>query len=119
MSNQRHMRSTKAIFLPISAGSSCLRLPRPFPRWRDGFLVVASLWLVGLATGVRADSIGLNFIGGSFLGGVPQPLGASETAGFVPQKFWNNAGGNSGSTSLQGDAGAGIAAYYSGCSASW
>src|SRR5690349_1934694 len=72
-----------------------------------------------IATIIHADTIGLNFIGGSFLGGVPTPLAASDLAGYVPQRFWNNASSYSGSVPLQGDVGAGFAAYYSGCSATW
>src|SRR5690242_13612337 len=68
---------------------------------------------------VHADNIGVNFVGGSFLGGIPQPLGATEVAGYVPQKFWNNGSSFSGTVSLYGDAGAGIAVDYSGCAATW
>src|SRR5437667_3276844 len=67
----------------------------------------------------KADSIGINFVGGSTVNGMPAPLGANETAGFVPQQFWNNAPGASGTIALQGDAGASLPAFYPDFSAMW
>lgn len=81
-----------------------------------GLLAISGLLLPALA---RADKVGINFIGGSTVNGMPGPLASDEVAGWIPQKFWNNASDASGSLNPEGDADAGIAVFYSGFSASW
>ncbi|MHB8520245.1 MAG: Ig-like domain-containing protein [Limisphaerales bacterium] len=73
-----------------------------------------------LAGNVHADKIGINFVGGSTVNGMPQALGSSEVAGFVPQQFWNNAAASSGTIAPEGDGGGGgFSVFYSGFHLTW
>src|SRR6185437_1527933 len=81
-----------------------------------GLLAISGLLSPAVA---RADKVGINFIGGSTVNGTPAPMAANESAGWIPQKFWNNASGSGGSINPVGDADAGISVFYSGFSASW
>lgn len=79
--------------------------------------VIGSLELLRFSA--HADAVGINFVGGSTVNGMPAPLGKDETAGFVPQRFWNNAPDAAGSLSPQGDGGGGLAVTYSGFNVTW
>ncbi len=83
---------------------------------RSATLAVFTLSLA-LSPLVRADRIGVNFVGGSIFNGTP--MGATELAGFIPQQNWNNAVGASGSLSPEGDDGGSIPTYYSGFNLTW
>lgn len=74
-----------------------------------------------LTTLVRADNVGINFVGGSTANGTPSPLGSGEAAGFIAQQNWNSAQNSSGTISgLYADDGGGIGIYYgSGFAVSW
>ena len=53
-----------------------------------------------------AQIISVNFVGGGANNGIPQPMGAAETAGVVPASHWNNAPEATGSlTSLRDGSG--------------
>ncbi|MBI5388616.1 MAG: putative Ig domain-containing protein [Verrucomicrobia bacterium] len=94
---------------------------RAFSRSRLSVFRGLALFCLGslFVSSALADKIGLNFVGGSTVNGMPAPLGSQEVAGFIPQRFWNNAQGGSGSMSPEGDGGGGISVYYSGFNASW
>lgn len=80
-------------------------------------LAITSILALSISTASSRASVlaGVNFTGSS---GVA--LTETDSAGYAPQKFWNNANNASGQlNSLQADAGGTIGAFYSGFSAQW
>ena len=85
-----------SIYLPPTDG-------RGKPRWKRfaaSALAALSLLLLGSAP-ATAQTISINFVGGSHDTSIVNPMGPTEVAGAVPAANWNNAAGaNSGGTPL-------------------
>ncbi|HWH72264.1 MAG TPA: hypothetical protein VNT26_23080, partial [Candidatus Sulfotelmatobacter sp.] len=81
--------------------------------------IASVLLLLSALEPASASKIGLNFVGGSTVNGTPAIMADTEFAGYASQRFWNNLLNSGGSSSLQGDAGADISAFYAGLSVSW
>lgn len=73
---------------------------------------------LSLAQYAHAELAGVNFVGDPALTS-SQSLTALDTAGFIPQKLWNNASGVSGQMKLEADPEGGIGIYYSSFVAQW
>lgn len=74
---------------------------------------------LAVSVGAQGEAVGVNFVGGSTVNGMPQPLGSQEVAGFVPQRFWNNAHGAAGTINPKGDGGGETALIYPGFTVTW
>jgi hypothetical protein len=87
-------------------------LDRSFP------LILSLLTLAAFRLEVNANRAAVNFSGDPGLSS-QQVLSSTESAGLVPQKFWNTASTKSGQVGVEMDGGTSIGVFISGFTAHW
>jgi hypothetical protein len=80
--------------------------------------IAIAAFIVVVCSPAHANLAGVNF-SGPVTEQSTQSLASIDSAGFFPQKFWNNAPGLNGQTGIEIDGGTTIPVYYSGFTAQW